>query len=126
MLVSDKMTQYEDNLPEVVFALLKNFANNIIKILLSDPSAVQECRRYVAGIMTGRVHKEENITELVFTLKNNMQSYQVLCRVKIVKIQSQIQRNFQRKTEPKTEINPLFWAKNRDETNGTFNDDILS
>ena len=54
------------------------------------------------------------------------QSYQVLCRVKIVKIQSQIQRNFQRKTEPKTEINPLFWAKNRDETNGTFDDDILS
>ena len=30
------------------------------------------------------------------------------------------------KTEPKTEINPLFWAKNRDETNGMFNDDILS
>ena len=30
------------------------------------------------------------------------------------------------KTEPKTEINPLFWAKNRDETNGMLDDDILS
>lgn len=72
MHVADKMPQNGENLPEVVFALMNNFSNNIIKILLSDPSAVQECRRYVAGIMTGRVHKEENITELVFTLKNNM------------------------------------------------------
>ena len=62
----------------------------------------------------------------IMSADNASQSYQVLCRVKIAKIQSQIQRNFQRKTEPKTEINPLFWAKNRDETNGTFNDDILS
>jgi len=72
MHVSNKMAQNEENLPEVVLALLNNFSNNIIKILLSVPTAVQDCRKYVAGIMTGRVQQEENITELVFALKNNM------------------------------------------------------
>ena len=73
MHVGDKMTQTEgETVTEVVFALLNNFNKNIINILLSDVTAVEECRTYVAQNMSERSSKEENVTELVFALKNNM------------------------------------------------------